>query len=82
MAEYIDRNELPIPEDVLTSDAFEAWLVRRDENRDEALGLVERSKIDKAIEEIEDLNNAKYGFEAYYQCKAEVLEIIKRNIGE
>ena len=44
--------------------------------------VVERSKIDKAIEEIEDLDNAKYGFESYYQCKAEVLEILKRNIGE
>lgn len=44
--------------------------------------VIERSKIDKAIEEIEDLDNAKYGFESYEQCKAEVLEILKRNIGE
>ena len=41
-----------------------------------------KSQIIKSVEEIEDLDNAKYGFEAYYQCKAEVLEILKRNIGE
>lgn len=37
-----------------------------------------KSQIIKAVEEIEDLDNAKYDFESYEQCKAEVLEILKR----
>lgn len=44
--------------------------------------VVERSKINKAIKEIEDLNYIGNGFEIYYECMNQVLEIIKRNIEE
>jgi predicted ATP-dependent protease len=43
--------------------------------------VVEREKVNKAIEEIEYLR-AQYRNDTYYDCKHEVLEILKRNIGE
>ena len=47
--------------------------------------VIERSKIDKAIEEIEDLNLswvASHYEDRFYGFQQEVLEILKRNIGE
>lgn len=41
---------------------------------------VELSKIDKAIEEIIKLRK-HYHNDDYYDCKYEVLEILKKNIG-
>lgn len=85
MAEYIDREELSVtPIDITDLPRDKCLMVYLAEDVDSlpTADVVERSKIDKAIEEIEDLDNAKYGFESYEQCKAEVLEILKRNIGE
>lgn len=41
--------------------------------------LVERSKIDKAIKEIENLRTYDHE-DDYYDCKYEILDILKRNI--
>lgn len=42
--------------------------------------VVERDKIDKAIEEITNLRR-QYPNEDYYDCKWEILAILKKNIG-
>ena len=82
MAEYIDRKDLDFLND-FRIDSGKYVGLRLDDVFDElaTADVIERSKIDKAIDEIINLRK-HYPNEDYYDCKDEVLEILKRNIGE
>jgi hypothetical protein len=87
MAEYIDRekllDELGESASYHAESGREYQLLLRDRNivrEQPTADVIERSKIDKAIEEIEDLDpiTERVGL----QVKQEILNILKRNIGE
>ena len=79
MAEYIDVPNLIL---FLKCGEYESSedIIKFVENN-VTTDAIERSKINKAIEEIRSLRK-EYPNDDYYDCKYEVLEIIKRNIGE
>lgn len=87
MAEYIDRTELePDTEWSEYEDGFVSYSRSQIQGMPKA-DVIERSKIDKAIEEIEKIDLIVHdGINHYYkdgeEVIAEVLEILKRNIGE
>lgn len=102
MAEYIDRDkalaDLKESADHHAQDSREEQLLLRDRNiirEQQSVDVVERSKIDKAIEAIEIAKKAQVKIalgctdlqerEKYFHAErsfALVLEILKRNIGE
>ena len=77
MAEYIDR-ELTIKEWYKNSRLSKS--ARKIFKEIPTADVIERSKINKAIEEIEDIDpiTERVGLEV----KQEILDILKRNIGE
>lgn len=88
MAEYIDRekllDELGESASYHAESGREYQLLLRDRNivrEQPTADVIERSNINKAIEEIINLRK-HYPNDDYYDCKNEILEIIKRNIGE
>ena len=86
MVEYIARKDLDFLNDFCIDGGKYAGL-RLDEVFDELAtkDVIERTKIDKAIAEIEDLNLswvASHYEDRFYGFQQEVLEILKRNIGE
>lgn len=78
MAEYIDRKRLKqcFHTNICGGNAYDELI-----DMQPTADVIERSKIDKAIEEIIKLRK-RYPNEDYYDCKHEVLEILKKNIGE
>ena len=86
MAEYIDRTELELDTEWSEyEDGFTSYSQFQIQNMPTA-DVVEREKIDKAIEEIEKeevevdyMNERKSGFNSGI---FRALEILKRNIGE
>jgi len=87
MAEYIDRTQLePDTEWSDYDDGFVSYSQSQIRSMPKA-DVVERSKVDKAIEEIEKIDLIVHdGINHYYkdgeEVITEVLEILKRNIGE
>ena len=97
MAEYIDRTKLltEISNGIKAGNYEEGYeeytnindmddIIETIKYSDKA-DVIERSKIDKAIAEIEDLNLswvASHYEDRFYGFQQEVLEILKRNIGE
>jgi hypothetical protein len=98
MAEYIDRNRLK-SELLILKDKIEPntqWqdgyisamdVAKMVVGSQPTADVIERAKIDKAIEEIEKIDLIVHdGINHYYkdgeEAIAEVLEILKRNIGE
>ena len=93
MAEYIDRNliewygcnfEDTSCENRDCSACSEAECSHSQVMQIPTADVIERSKIDKTIEEIEDLGKEmdKVQFTKYLVPLGDILEIIKRNIGE
>lgn len=90
MAEYIDRDKVLNYQETVITDDYSGNETLEVVLAEEILGLtpadvVEREKIDKAIEKIENYTpciedeNMRYAFEC---GMGKALEIIKRNIGE
>ena len=81
MAEYIDRTQLePDTEWSDYDDGFVSYSQSQIRSMPKA-DVVEREKVNKAIEEIEYLR-AQYRNDTYYDCKHEVLEILRKHLGE
>ena len=92
MAEYIDRTQLE--PDTEWSDYYDDFICYSQSqiNSLPTADVIERSKIDKAIEEIKEVSfkhyfeHGEYIGEITEQCEVVklnyVLEILKRNIGE
>ena len=83
MAEYIDRTELELDTEWSEyEDGFTSYSQFQIQNMPTA-DVVEREKIDKAIAEICKINPVnENGYKNCDDIKFEVLEILKRNIGE
>lgn len=88
MAEYIDRvkllDELGESASHHAESGREYQLLLRDRNivrEQPTADVVEREKVNKAIEEIEYLR-AQYCNDTYYDCKYEVLGILRKHLGE
>ena len=73
-ADVVEREKY----DLLKRQLMDAW--NRINELDKLNGHM-REQIDKAIEEITNLRQ-QYPNEDYYDCKWEILEILKNNIGE
>lgn len=96
MAEYIDReNIIPHSIDDDYEEGGERLIVDyKDIEEMSPADVIERSKIDKAIEEITKLRNScnrmiteettlvNYCYEQYANCYDECLKIVEQNIGE
>ena len=87
MAEYIDREKILSKvknnyiEDAKNGYDYYDYLLQDDLMSEPTADVIERSKINKAIEEIISLRK-EYPNDDYYDGKYKVLEIIKKHIGE
>lgn len=87
MAEYIDRTNLITVTDIRQDGSEFTYISYDDIQSLPTADVVEREKIDKAIEEIEQLiNHSKLPavniYNKYSDGLKDCLEILKRNIGE
>lgn len=87
MAEYIERNKMLSKvktnyiEDAKNGYDYYDYFLQDDLMSEPTADVVERSKIDKAIEEMNNIDLNEYADNSY-QLVNKCIEILKRNIGE